>query len=109
MPLAAELDALPDALACVTAAAERSTCPAFGELLWRPRPDMAEVEANPAVIFESARRVVALQRVGGELRCYCGGREIGRYDQPDDPVPTERSERGCLWRRTTRWSSRGCT
>lgn len=34
---------------------------------------MAELAAAPRVAFEAARRLVALDRVNGELRYYAGG------------------------------------
>ena len=77
MGLQAEVDVEADAVRRITSAARRSPCSAFADLLWPPIPDLSELmrllEGDPGVMFESPRRIVVFQRIGGKLRYYAGG------------------------------------
>lgn len=77
MKLHAEVDAHGAQLGRITAGARRSDCPAYGDILWGPLPDLGErlqaLMDDPGVMFESPRRVVVAQRIGDELRYYAGG------------------------------------
>jgi hypothetical protein len=57
----------------IIAVARRSSCPVFGDILWLPTPDLLVLMGDPGVMFESPRRLVVFQRIGGELRYYAGG------------------------------------
>jgi hypothetical protein len=73
MDLEAEVDAEPDTVNRITAVARQRSCPAFLDLWWDPAPPPLAVLGDPGVMFESPRRVVVFQRIGGELRYYAGG------------------------------------
>jgi hypothetical protein len=73
MGLEAEVDAAPGAVQRITAVARRTSTPAFCDLLWPPCPHPAALMTDPGVMFESPRRIVVFQRIGGELRYYAGG------------------------------------
>jgi hypothetical protein len=73
MGLEAEVDAEPDVVARITSVARRTSCPAFGDILWPPCPDPLILMDDPGVLFHSSRRVIVLQRICGELRYYAGG------------------------------------
>ena len=74
MKLHAEVDAHGAQLGRITAGARRSYCPAYGDILWGPLPDLGErlqaLMDDPGVMFESPRRVVLFQRIGDDLRYY---------------------------------------
>ena len=68
MGLEAEVVANPAAVQRITAVARRTSCPAFADILWPPCPHPLALMDDPGVMFESPRRVVVFQRIGGELR-----------------------------------------
>ncbi|HKA06862.1 MAG TPA: hypothetical protein VKD71_06360 [Gemmataceae bacterium] len=82
MNLQAEVDGQLLAVERITAVARRSPCFGFGDLLWSPTPDMQtlanDLMDDPGVMFETGRRVVVFQRIGGELRYYAGGWCLGQ-------------------------------
>jgi hypothetical protein len=86
--------------AAVTAVARCGDCSVFADLMWPPfdESDMRRViaEEDPGVILESPRRVVVVQRIGGELRYYAGGwcLEPSRIYLEQDRVWAEGSEQG---------------
>lgn len=61
----------------ITKVARYSPCFGFADLLWPPTPTTAELVTalmdDPGATFETNRRVVVFQRIGGELRYYAGG------------------------------------
>src|SRR5262245_26389303 len=96
MSLEADVDAEPGAVARVVTAARRSSCTMFVDILWPPCPDPLALRNDPGVMFESPRRVVVFQRVGGELRYYAGGwcPDQSRIYLEQDRVWAEGSELG---------------
>jgi hypothetical protein len=75
--LQAEVDGQPLTLERITAVVRRSPCFGFADLLWSPTPDIQTLATalmdDPGVLFETDRRVVVFQQIGGELRYYAGG------------------------------------
>lgn len=96
MSLEAEVDADSTAVKRITAVARRTSCPVFTDILWTPYPHMLALMDNPGVMFESPRRVVVFQRIGGELRYYAGGwcPDQARISAEQDRVWAEGSELG---------------
>lgn len=77
MSLQSEVAEQPCSMERITRVARHSLCFGFADLLWPPTPSTAELVAalrdDPGATFETNRRVVVFQRIGGELRYYAGG------------------------------------
>jgi hypothetical protein len=73
MSLEAEVNTDPAAVQRIAAVARRTSGPAFADIQWPPCPHVLALMDDPGVMFESPRRVVVFQRIGGELRYYAGG------------------------------------
>src|SRR5262249_45055963 len=96
MDVQVEVDAEQELVQRITACAQRVASPVFGDLLWDVPPDLVALFDNPGVMFESPRRVVVFQEIGGELRYYAGGwcPDQGRIHLEQDRVWAEGSELG---------------
>jgi hypothetical protein len=97
MNVQAEVDREKDAVGRITAVARRTSCPCFADLCWGSLPsDFRLLEDNPGVMFESPRRIVVFQELGGELRYYAGGwcRNPDRIFLEQDRIHREGSELG---------------
>jgi hypothetical protein len=68
MSLEADVDAYSTTVQRITDVARRTSCPAFADILWEPCPHALALIDDRGVMFESHRRVVVFQRIGGELR-----------------------------------------
>ena len=84
----------------VTAVARCRDSSCFADLMWPPfgEPDMRRLIAgeDPGVILESPRRIVVVERIGGELRYYAGGwcPDENRIYKEQDRVWAKGSEQG---------------
>jgi len=96
MGLQAEVDAETGSVQQITAVARRSSCATFADILWPPCPNPLALMDDPGVMFESARRVVVFQRIGGDLRYYAGGwcLEQSRIYLEQDRIADEGCELG---------------
>jgi hypothetical protein len=73
MNVQTQVDREPEAVRRITAVARQSSCPFFADLFWDVVDfDPFALSNNPGVMFESPRRIVVFQELGGELRYYAG-------------------------------------
>ncbi len=96
MRLEDDVDVEQAALRRITAVSRRRCCAFFADILWPPVPDPLALTEDPGVMFETARRIVVLQRIEGELRYYAGGwcPDQRRIYLEQDRIAAEGSESG---------------